>query len=86
MKFNLCKTEIQTSTNNLVTEYMPNKVLIHVFMISSEKKPVRLIEWVKIALLFLHVMSKLFQKSWGESTLSYLKVPHFQETDFDNFG
>ena len=34
---NLFKMEIETSNNNLVAEYMLNKVSIHVFVSSSKK-------------------------------------------------
>ena len=37
MRSNLFKTEIETSNNNLVTEYMLNKESIHVFASSSKK-------------------------------------------------
>ena len=36
-KINLCKIELETSNNNLVAEYMLNKVSIQVFVSSSRK-------------------------------------------------
>ena len=38
---NLCQTEIETSNNNLVSEYMPNKVSIRVCVSSSKKEHVQ---------------------------------------------
>ena len=36
-RINLCKTEIETSNNNLVPEYMLDKVSIRVFVTSFKK-------------------------------------------------
>ena len=40
-RINLCKTETETSYNNFAAEYMLNKMLIDVFVSSSEKGPVK---------------------------------------------
>ena len=55
--------------NPVMTRSFPHTVFSNDFHMNAEeifkgslyKGPVKLIEWVKIALLFLHVTSKLFQ-------------------------
>ena len=52
-----CHHSIATSCWEYDDGYIQNKNKQH----RCGKGPVKLIEWVKIALLFLHVTSKLFQ-------------------------